>query len=622
MVDLWGGLPFQLAARPTGVELESITNLSWDIAIGGLPFMLDLAAQEPVRRVTNDYLRQQFDNSGSAGEQTLTGWWLRSQSRFDDGAGITYFEPLAGDGSEKRFTSSVGLDVFTVPGEVRLCRRMDSVDGSALGAYAALAKGTDRVQVLGAAKVGSISSAGSFAAGAAVGATPSVAVGPDDGVWIGSTSGIAKDSVSKWTTSSGAVKVWWVKSRLFAAQGQDLFELNPTGGNLDAETPLAIPTATTAGWSWTRVVETPGAVWAVGVDSFKQGRVFSITKNDQSQTVVTEALTLPVGEDVLSAYGYLGYILLGTSRGLRVCPTQGSDAVLGPAVGDAAIYAVTAWGDSVYGAGWGTHDSLSGVYRVDLSNSLGDGRFPWARETFTSSSAQPLGIEMLPGTNRLVVLTTDGLFLQSATTLLPSGWLQTGWIRWGTQEPKWFEAVVANSDTTAGTVDIYSVDSSGPHLIGQAAADANGSEAKIVLPDRPASQLGLKFVLKPSLGNGSPVLRGYQLRGLPVPRRQRLLSIPVRVLDRDVDRYGNRWGREHWAMGRQFGLEALEERGTPVWFQDFRTGEARRVIIQKVAHIQQLPPDGRFDNAEGTTVVQMLALDAAQFSPDDFESVG
>ena len=95
------------------------TSISYDCAIAGIPFFLANNNQHPYKRETAQYRKQQIDQQKEPGEQTLTGWWLRSQSSFHYGAGIRYEEPIQGDTVGMRFNKSAGVDVFNI-GKVTL----------------------------------------------------------------------------------------------------------------------------------------------------------------------------------------------------------------------------------------------------------------------------------------------------------------------------------------------------------------------------------------------------------------------------------------------------------------------------------------------------------------------
>ena len=110
--DITEGIPYVLS-NPAGSTNYSATGEAYDVAIGGLPFFLLNSDDAPYRRVTAQYRKQQIDQSREPGEQTLTGWWLRSQSSFHYGQGIKFFEPIQDESLRFQYTESKGLDVWT-----------------------------------------------------------------------------------------------------------------------------------------------------------------------------------------------------------------------------------------------------------------------------------------------------------------------------------------------------------------------------------------------------------------------------------------------------------------------------------------------------------------------------
>jgi hypothetical protein len=79
----------------------------------------------PYRRVTAQYRKQQIDQSREPGEQTLTGWWLRSQSSFHYGQGIKFFEPIQDESLRFQYTESKGVNVWT-KGQATLLKSVDN----------------------------------------------------------------------------------------------------------------------------------------------------------------------------------------------------------------------------------------------------------------------------------------------------------------------------------------------------------------------------------------------------------------------------------------------------------------------------------------------------------------
>jgi hypothetical protein len=110
--DITEGLVYTLS-NPAGSTNYSGTGEAYDVAIAGLPFFLLNSDDSPYRRVTAQYRKQQIDQSREPGEQTLTGWWLRSQSSFHYGQGIKFFEPIQDESLRFQYTESKGLNVWT-----------------------------------------------------------------------------------------------------------------------------------------------------------------------------------------------------------------------------------------------------------------------------------------------------------------------------------------------------------------------------------------------------------------------------------------------------------------------------------------------------------------------------
>ena len=118
------------ASRAIAVDLGIVssnstwqnTDIAYDCAIGGMPFVYAISDTRPYSRQTAPFRKDQFDNGTEPGEQSLTGWWLRSQQSFHSGTGIKFYDPATTDDSgHYRFADSKGVDVWT-KGQVTLLK--------------------------------------------------------------------------------------------------------------------------------------------------------------------------------------------------------------------------------------------------------------------------------------------------------------------------------------------------------------------------------------------------------------------------------------------------------------------------------------------------------------------
>ena len=116
--DISEDMPYDVSTT-TVSDKFTLTDTAYDVVIDNIPFILKVDNQNPYIRQTAQYRKEQFDNSTEPGEQSLTGWWLRSQTSFHNGAGIEYYEPGIDAQSLHRFKDSRGVDVWTI-GEAKL----------------------------------------------------------------------------------------------------------------------------------------------------------------------------------------------------------------------------------------------------------------------------------------------------------------------------------------------------------------------------------------------------------------------------------------------------------------------------------------------------------------------
>lgn len=112
--------------NPIANQTYALTGVAYDVSIGGQPFFLNNDDNNPYRRITAQYRKNQVDMSREPGEQTITGWWLRSQSSFHLGQGIKFFEPSQDELLRFQYTYSKGCNIWT-KGQVTLLNDTDTI---------------------------------------------------------------------------------------------------------------------------------------------------------------------------------------------------------------------------------------------------------------------------------------------------------------------------------------------------------------------------------------------------------------------------------------------------------------------------------------------------------------
>src|SRR5690242_7932752 len=88
-------IPYALSGRPTGTGTASyvLADIDYDVALADIPFLLAVNDDRSMTIGLAPTKKDQFDNNREPGEQSLTGWWLRSQSTWIGGEGMLYQDP-------------------------------------------------------------------------------------------------------------------------------------------------------------------------------------------------------------------------------------------------------------------------------------------------------------------------------------------------------------------------------------------------------------------------------------------------------------------------------------------------------------------------------------------------
>jgi len=160
---------------------------------------------------------------------------------------------------------------------------------------------------------------------------------------------------------------------------------------------------------------------------------------------------------------------IGTNQGVRIAQLSDTDGSIayGPLTveTDQPCYDF-AFRDRYIWAATGV-DGQAGVIRIDLGQPTGTLVFAYAFDLY--DSADTLGhyttaCAFLGETNRLAFCNagngSDGkVYIESATTLMATGYLRTGFVRYNTLELKIFKLLQPRVDTTNGGINVYSVDS-------------------------------------------------------------------------------------------------------------------------------------------------------------------
>ncbi len=625
------------------------TTYKYDVAVGSLPFIYAITDNTPYRRQTAEFRTQRFDNSRDPGEQSLSGsgYWIRSQSSFHLGAGITYQEPIVGTPEEVRFryVDSIGLNIWE-PGQISLLKDTYLQEGSSsrAGVFSTTIAGVDYlIKVTGSAaetirvlRINATTGVETTIINntqinetilwGCMGGNDLMLVTPTK-VWRYSfdeaTPALHQDYAINSANASSA-NINYVKQRFILAytdvnNSTFVYELARNTGstiNLSTLTPVNGSTTLPIGFRFTAVTESSGAIY-VGGYSGDQGLAFKITvDNTGALTTMTTVLILPRGEILTSMYGYLGtYVMLGTSQGIRVAIADDNyNLSYGPIIVETTgnVYAFTARNEFVWAGVSGQIDGYSGLIRFNLGSPLSTGGYAYAKDVYAiGTTGSVWAIATLSDGRKAFTVENSGLWIEEKTKLVESGQFTTGIIRFDTFENKaWKRLKIRFDGVLQGDIDIlrtFNGVNEAFKTVTEGTTEIYDYDLASVFTDVQA-EAQFTFRLNRNSTNtalGATML-GYSVKALPTPTRARVIQIPVFCFDRETDRNKQMIGFEGYALARLQALEQLEAQGQTLIIQDFTAGgEPTEAVVEQVTFTRTAPPQSGFSGYGG--VIQIIA---------------
>lgn len=698
------------------------TDIAYDTAIGGMPFIYAISDSRPYIRQTAPFRKDQFDNQTEPGEQSLTGWWIRSQSSFHYGDGITFYDPTSnnsGSPEHYRYAESKGLNVWDI-GQVTLLNDVD-VEHITTGALQTNGRVNqqlrsikwnntsgvllkDEYDVDKIAADGTVTNYIDYNSGTDA---PVYAI-CDDGVtafWITNTStkktvykkpltgtSASTADVTKMFDEIGTISnatMEYVKDRIVMCADNKVYEFSSSAVAM----PTALYTHPSSTHVYTSVAASGTSIYVSGYNGIQSTILrFTLSSAGVMPTLTSAVIAaeFPVGEIVHKIHYYLGYMMIGTNLGVRIAQVSDDGSInYGPLIVETSqpCYDFASRDHYVWCA-TGV-DGEPGVIRIDLSAEIETLRFAWANDlyytgvtghqttacafanstdqlwfattansvggtitnkamtsgvaTITTASAHGLvagDTVWVEGVDANFNSTTSAWTLTSATTttftytsavtstvtstavtsatalanvpgstyaedetqLMPTGYLQTGYIRYNTLEPKNYKRLVARGDFTYGSMTLETVDADGTEY-DHISYDSSVPPVEVSTnqPQEAQEYVAYKFIFyrdgtTASLG---PIMKGYQAKATIATPRQRVMRFPVYCYDVETDRYNVQVGYEGRAFDRISQLESIEENGDVVTFQDLTTGESRQCVIEQISFTRLTPPDRGFTGYGG-----------------------
>jgi hypothetical protein len=321
----------------TGGSTTSLVPSVYPVALNGRPYMIDEKPESfyalwNIETIT--LLRQQSDQSSAPAEGSLNpqGLWRRAQDSWHHGAGQRYRDRDSDVDDKYRFWSSKGIDPWTRYTISPLNDTAQKKTSTNTNLYCVVA-GTRIYFADGSTLYYSTDMSTWSTVSSYTGSTITSIC--SDGYTVYFT-----DGANIWTTNTAttsatsadthdATLLRYVKGRLMAAVGNTLYNI-PTLGSAATMT-FAHPSGQ---FTWVDCAEGNAVIYAAGYVGDKSTIYRTQIKPDGTALDIPVAAgSLPDGEIVRSIQGYLGFVFIGSDKGLRFAEADGQgNLTIGPLI--------------------------------------------------------------------------------------------------------------------------------------------------------------------------------------------------------------------------------------------------------------------------------------------------
>ena len=527
----------------SGTSVSSMVPNVFPVAIDGRPYMVDQKSGR-FGRTYEQRVRDSTDDSTSPGESTINpgGLWRRGQDSWHLGAGQQYADTA--DAKAFQFYKSKGIDVWT-KGQVSLLNDTKlSLSNAATTAHMVVCGSNVYVSLNGDVKYsanpyassptwtavvdeagGTAAPTGTVAAMATDGNKVYLAY-PSDGIRqvIPSTDPAIISNTKFVTGSDSFYMLGFAKNYMLGAHDHELHLIDASGGKS-----LVIEPDDTA-FRFVGVATGQNAVYAAGY-SGEKSLIYKITitaLGALEKGVV--ALELPTGEIVSSISGYLGYILIGTNKGVRYCSTDAqSNLIAGPIIPTSGPVRKFTSEDKYTYFTWSNYDGVStGLGRLDLSTFVAPNQPAFATDLMYTSTNDVLSV-VTKDSKRMFFVSGIGVVAEDTSVLVTSGEIESGIYRWGIPDRKFVAKVDTRATPLVGTITQYlSVDDAAFVQL-STWDDVGDTENTTNGTDTHAIEAAFKFKLTrdATVTSTGPTMTRWMSRAYVAPFRSQQFVVPI-----------------------------------------------------------------------------------------------
>jgi len=524
------------------------------VGIAGVPYLLDTAS-DLYRRVGFDVVQQRNTTDQRDVLLLPQDVWRQQAQSWHFGAGQSNVD--RDDTLPYRYNTSYGVDPWT---EWRLSLLPQT---SLLGGTSSLAGTTwvttyeDKLAVVNDQSIywydslsasASLSSttisSGNAVIDVAHNSGPVTALTVDRYVWYVEGPGATPTKWANHQYSTSVTFVDWAKDYLIVGDGNSLY--NALKGN----NPTTIYTHPETDFRWYSATGGQSQIYVLGrVNDRTIIHRVGIKQDGTGLIPCIVAAQLPDGEIGYQIQAYLGFVLIGTNKGVRVAVADSNgDLTLGSIIPTTTPVRCFEGQDRF---AWFGNEAVDGAYstlletdifptgtvvglsRLDLSRTTVNQLTPaYASDIVAETVTSAQVISVITFSDKRVFSLNNGDVWVETSTLMPGGWLKQGVVSYGVEDVKTGLYMQAKWEPLTGEIDLdVSYDSTSYVRVQDFKTQSSIRSGNISTNGVQFSRMEPRYVLKRLASDTTlgPILTRWELRSIPVKGRNSRWTLPIQI---------------------------------------------------------------------------------------------
>lgn len=623
--------------NPSGTEYfggvnatSSLVPDTYHVALNGRPYMLDLNQPfyRQYRRQLAQLIRTQADTGTDPGDQSMdpNSLWRRSYEDWSSGAQQRYLDRPNDSGSssssgslDNSFYQSKGIDALTTKWQINLLPDTTQLRASSNTNIQTVVCGSHIYAIDGHTLLFSPSIGGAFTTVTGTPSQPASDLCTDGfNVWVAyGVSGVyttteGAGAATQYVTSpiDANATLGYCNGRLMLASTNVIYNLIAAGA-----LPAALFTSGNPDMVYCGFAEGNGAIYA-GASAGNHSWIYGMTVTTDGTALGAPVIqgALPAGETITSIYGYLSFLITGSSSGVRMNQTSTSGGVtLGALIPTPEpVLCLTGWGRWVW-FGWSNFDTTSsGLGKLDLQNQVIAGVLPAVCSDLMVTTQFAVTSVAAYQSSMVFTIPNLGFYGPSTAQLVSSGYIDSGYVMYDLTDPK-VACLLDVQQLEANPLGSYSAfisTDTGPFAaIGTVIQGGDSHFQTFGVGPTTGQRFEIRLVLNRDTATltGGPAITRWTLRSYPAPRRPITWQLPL-ILDENTENRSAQ-AASFDPLVELEALEAMATAGQMITYQEGRSSYP--VFVQDVQFLPDYTTENRANAYfNGVALVTLVGLPA------------